>query len=125
MSLRPHPRRPRGLTLIECMMLMVVMSVVVVGTGVALQSLVKVPTGNNRALVVSNLMSDKMERLKALGFTALSATASGSDSVTVDNVAYTRTWTITANPGGTYDANFIQITVTIGNRSIVSAVCKQ
>jgi hypothetical protein len=107
------------------MMLMVVMSVVVVGTGVALQSLVKVPTGNNRALVVSNLMSDKMERLKALGFTALSATASGSDSVTVDNVAYTRTWTITANPGGTYDANFIQITVTIGNRSIVSAVCKQ
>lgn len=117
--------RPRGVTLVEALMLMVVMSVVVVGTGVALQSLIKVPTGNNRQLVINNLLTDKIERLKALSFTALAATSSSSDTVTVDNVTYTRSWTITSNPGSSYDANFIQIKVTIGSASLTTAVCKQ
>jgi hypothetical protein len=123
-QLRPRTR-PRGVTLVEALMLMVVMSVVVVGTGVALQSLIKVPTGNNRQLVINNLLTDKIERLKALSFTALAATSSSSDTVTVDNVTYTRSWTITSNPGSGYDANFIQIKVTIGSQSLTTAVCKQ
>ncbi|HEY4330833.1 MAG TPA: hypothetical protein VGN88_13915 [Phycisphaerae bacterium] len=115
----------RGITLIESMILMVVMSIVVLGAGVGLQALVQVPTQNNRSLVISNLLLDKMEKLKALGFTTLSTSSNGSDSTTIDGVAYTRSWTLTTNPGGAYDANFLQITVIIGSQSVTSAICKQ
>ena len=122
---RQSPRpAPRAVSLIESMVLMVVMSIVVLGTGISLQSLTKVPTANNRVLVISNLLIDKMEKLRALDFPTLAATSNASDTVTIDNVTYTRSWTITANPGSSYDANFLQVTVTIGSQSLTSAVCK-
>ncbi len=119
----PSPRH-RAVTLIESMILMVIMSVIVLGTGISFQSLVDVPTSNNRALTITNLLVDKMERLKALGFTALSATANGSDSPVIDNITYSRSWTITLNPGSAYDANFVQFSVTIGGQTVTSAMCK-
>jgi Tfp pilus assembly protein PilV len=124
-TVRAPGRKTSGVTLIESMMLMVIMSIISLGTGIALQSLVRVPEANNRYLAVSNLLIDKMEGLRALGFATLNTTASSSDAPVIDNVTYTRSWTITKNPGGSYDANFIQITVTIGNQSLTSAVCKQ
>jgi type II secretory pathway pseudopilin PulG len=118
-------RGRRGLTMIEAMILMVIMSAIAVATGIALQSLVRVPTMNNRTLVISNLLIDKIEQLKALGFTTLATTANGSDQQTIDNITYTRTWTLTTNPGSAYDSNFIQISVSIGNQTITTAVTKQ
>ena len=123
--LRHAPHSHTGATLIEAILLIVILSIVVVGTGIALQSLLRVPTANNRVLVVANLLIDKMEKLRALDFATLSATSNGSDSPVIDNVTYTRSWNIKSNPGNAYDANFIQIIVTIDTQSLTTGVCKQ
>ncbi len=117
--------RRRAVTLLESMLLMVVLSIIVLGTGIAFQTLADIPKANNSALTVANLLVDKMEKLRALGFTTLSTTANGSETIVMNNVSYTRTWTITANPGSAYDANFLQLVVAIGNQNLTSAVCKQ
>jgi len=117
--------RRSGFTLIEAMILMVILGVVSLGVGVSLRSLISVPESNNRVLAVSSLLVDKMEYLRSLGYSTLSTTANGTDSPIIDNVTYSRSWTITANPGGTYDANFLQISVTIGNRTLTTGVTKQ
>jgi type II secretory pathway pseudopilin PulG len=119
------PSRRRAATLIEAIFVMVIMTIISMGTGVALQTLARTPAAANRTLATSNLLIDKMEQLRALGFTALSTASNGSDSPTADGITFARSWTILANPGGKYDANFIQLTVTIGNQNLISAVCKQ
>lgn len=117
---RPYSRH-RGLTLVEALIVMTIMSIIAVAAGVALQSLARVPERNDDQLVVSNALVDKMEQFRGMTVPALLAAPSGSDTSPVNNLA--RSWTIVkADPklGSSPQNDFVQITVTCGGRSLTS-----
>ena len=119
-ELRKHRRR-RGFTLIEAMFLMTIMSVVALAAGVSLQSLARVPQRNDDQLAIANALVDKIEQLRGTAFPSLTVGSSLSDTVTLNNVLYTRSVNIAlvdATGGSSPDADFKQITVTINNRTL-------
>jgi prepilin-type N-terminal cleavage/methylation domain-containing protein len=116
--------RRRGFTLIEAMMLMTILSIVALAAGVSLQSLTRVPQKNDDQLKIANALIDKMEQLRGTAFASLTV-GSSSDTVTISNTPYTRSWTIAladANGDGTNDSDFKQITVTVNSRSLMCYV---
>lgn len=109
------------------MFLLTIMGIVGVAAGVSLQSLTRMPQKNDEQLCIANALSDKMEALRGTDFTSLTVGTSLSDSVTINNTSYSRTVTIAladANGDGSADSDFKQITVTIGNRSLICFVVK-
>ena len=60
--------RHSGLTLLEAMVVMVVLSVVAVGVAVGLQSLVRVPVANDRVLAISTELNSEVENWRAVSW---------------------------------------------------------
>jgi Tfp pilus assembly major pilin PilA len=111
----------RGLTLVEAMFLMVIMSIVAVGAGIGLQSVAKVPTATDLVLATDNAILSTIEQWKSKPW---ASQVSQSDTVTVNNKSLARTITVAnadpSNPesGTNTQTDFHRITVQIGTRSM-------
>jgi hypothetical protein len=116
---RPHPC---GLTLLECLILLVVMSIVTVAAGVGIQSVAKVPTQADDRLIISSKLVDCLEQLRAEPWATMSSKAASLSvtPVTVGNKTYSCTVTVaSADPDGSgTQADFRILTATIGTRSM-------
>lgn len=115
-----HPSR--GVTLIEALILVVILGLVALGVGTALQNLVRVPRATNTMLAVSNALIDKMEYLRSLPFDSLATGTSFSDTVTINGQSFARNVTIAladADANGGADADFKKITITLSGQSLV------
>ncbi len=128
----------RGLTLIEAMVLMVVMSIVSVGVSVGLQSAVRIPEGSDRILAVSGELTSELENWRAVAWTGstwpTTLPYSASDTVTLSiggqSITYNRTTTIkiwdpndiTGNSSPQVD--FVQVRITIDSQSTTAYLTK-
>jgi prepilin-type N-terminal cleavage/methylation domain-containing protein len=106
-----QPRASRNaFTLLECMIVMTILSIMALGAATGLGSLCHVPNQNDNQLVASRQLIDRMEQLRGTAFGDLASGSSGGI-----------TWTVTpADPtGGTNpQADFVQVTVTNGSRCV-------
>jgi hypothetical protein len=112
-------RRPRALTLIECMLLVVFLGIISLGFGVGMQSISHVPDGVDQRLALHTCLVEKMEDLLSLDFPTLAANSGLSDTVPYQGRSFPRTVTVAAiDADGISGANadFIEITVTIGDQ---------
>jgi type II secretory pathway pseudopilin PulG len=128
-------RRVGGLTLIESMLLLVIMSIVAVAAGIGLQAVAKVPVQTDLQLATNNAMIDALEHYKAqvaAGNITASATAY-EDNVTLNTLSYKRSVTVeNASPtDGTDPAafastqtDFFRITVSLNGQSMRCYVAK-
>jgi hypothetical protein len=112
---------------LECVILLVTMSVVAVAAGVGLQAVAKVPTQSDEHLVINSELIDRMEQMRATAWDSMAAKATSlSGNVTVG----TRTHACTVSAvsadadGGGVDTDFRTITVTIGTQSMSLYVTK-
>jgi prepilin-type N-terminal cleavage/methylation domain-containing protein len=118
------PGRPRraGLTLLECMIVLVVMSIVAVAAGVGLQGVAKVPTQTDDRMVINFKLIDCLEQMRCEPWaTMASKAASLSTNVTVGSKVYPRVVTVAnddADGDGNADSDFRKITATIGSESM-------
>ena len=120
-----NPRRcPKGFTLIEALILLVVLSIVAIAAGAALTRLADNPEGNDFQLAVNTAIVSKMEEGVPSAFTSLTVGTSLSDTCTINGTSYPRTVTIAqANPnGGGNVSSFLQITVAVNGKSITTLV---
>jgi hypothetical protein len=109
------------LTLLECVILLVTMSIVAVAAAVGLQSVAKVPAQSDDRLVINSKLIDCLEQMRAEPWSTMSAKAASlSGNVTVRNKVYTRQVSVTAEDadGGGVDSDFRRITATIGSHSM-------
>jgi type II secretory pathway pseudopilin PulG len=113
----------RGLSLLESLMLVVILSIVAAGAGQSLMAITKIPTQADASLVEENTLVSKLEQMRSVGFdnltigTAITPYSDGSVSV---DVAY-------ADPAGGASANvnWKQVTARLANgRQLVMTVCK-
>ena len=58
-------RHRQGLTLVEAMLLLVIVSIVAVATGVGLQAVVKVPDTTNDMMTINNTLVNVLEQMEA------------------------------------------------------------
>jgi len=106
----------RGLTLIECIIVVTVLGVVAVGAGVGLQAVAKTPSQADQQLAVSNALMHGVEVTLAQPWASMT---SGTSTVQIYGVNYTRTITVAdANPQsndgtGTTRTDFRRITVSL------------
>ena len=118
--------RNSGFTLIEAIMLMVIVGIVGLASGIGLQAFAKTPTQTNQPLALNAECVSRMEQMRATDFASLSTKASTlSGNVTINGTAYTCSVAVAnadADGDGTVDADFAQITVTIGGRSLTCYV---
>jgi prepilin-type N-terminal cleavage/methylation domain-containing protein len=123
--------RRRGLTLIESMLAMVILSIVGVGAGVGLQSSVGASSAVEDKLWASAQLSAKVESLRDTAYASLLSGATTSD-VDRNGATYTITWTVleidpaspTSSPAvAKAGSGLKQITVSIsGSRNAQSLV---
>jgi len=120
-------RHSRGLTLIEAMLLVVILSIVAVAAGVGLQAVAKVPAQTDRALAINNALVDTLEQWRAKPWASMVTPL--PDTVIINSKPYTRTITIEdADPTATNDpatftpanvkTDFRRITVTINGQTM-------
>jgi hypothetical protein len=118
------PGRPRhaGLTLLECMILLVVMSIVAVGAGVGIQSVAKVPTQADERLVINSKLVGCLEQLRAEPWALMTTKAAtlSATPVTVGNKTYSCNVTVApADPDGNgAPGDFRILTATIGTQTL-------
>ncbi len=86
-------RRHRGFTLIEVLISMTIFSIAILGLAIGAGSVMRANQTSYFSTIAVNLGQDKLEELKANPATL----ASDSDTDTIDNVIFTRTWTVTPN----------------------------
>ncbi|MEI8197950.1 MAG: hypothetical protein WCI73_18815 [Phycisphaerae bacterium] len=116
------PQRRRGLSLIECLMLVIILGIIGGGAGQALLAVAKVPAQTNNTLTEEMAVVSKMEQMRSVSFANLplgTAVSPYSDNVLVD-VAY-------ADPtgGNSPSTNWKQVTVRIpGGRQLVTMMSK-
>src|SRR4051812_2134780 len=65
MRMRRQPSHPYGLTLVEAMLLLTIVSIIAVAAGVGLQAVVKVPAKTDETMAVNNMLVSVMEQTKA------------------------------------------------------------
>jgi type II secretory pathway pseudopilin PulG len=117
-----QPKR-RGITLLESLVLVVILSIVATGAGQSLLAITKIPTQTDAMLVEENALVSKMEQMRSVSFDNLTigtAVTPYSDEKTTVDVAY-------GDPagGGSPNMNWKQITVRMANgRQLVTMVCK-
>src|SRR4051812_16312901 len=116
--------KARGLTLIEAILLVLVMSIVSLGASIGLQSVAKVPTQADLPLALNAAALDRMEQMRATPWAGLAAKATAltntSPGILINGKYYSCTVTATAADadGGGNDADFMQITVTVGGKTL-------
>jgi type II secretory pathway pseudopilin PulG len=115
--------RRRGLSLLESLLLVTILSIVAVGAGQSLQAVTKIPSQTDASLAEENLLVSKLEQVRSVSFDALpigtAVTPLSDESVSVD-VAY-------ADPAGgaTPNPSWKQVTARLaGGRQLVMTVCK-
>jgi type II secretory pathway pseudopilin PulG len=91
-------KHPRGLNLIEAMILLLVVSIVAVATGVGLQAVAKVPQITDDIMAVNNVLTNVTEQVRGNVIASWPTTTystglivngtSYSPSVTINNTAY-------------------------------------
>lgn len=117
-------RTSRGFTLLEAIILIVVLSIIAVGMGTALQAIARTPTEADAQVAIGNALTDRMEALRGTAFDSLSV-GTTNDEVTINGTAYTRTATVAlfdADGDGTADADCKQLTVTMGGQTVRTLV---
>jgi type II secretory pathway pseudopilin PulG len=113
----------RGISLLESLMLVVILSIVAVGAGQSLQAVTKVPRQTDVSLTEENALVSKLEEIKSASFDDLAvgtAIAPYSDGTVSVDVAY-------ADPAGgaTANMNWKQVTVRLeSGRQLILTVCK-
>lgn len=96
---RTHARR--GLTLVEAMLLVVIMSIVAMGAGIGLQAVAKVPTEADKTMAINAKLVDTLETWKSKSWSSM---ASGGGTVTVNGKGYELKVTVeNADPTATTD----------------------
>jgi hypothetical protein len=116
-------RQPRGLSLAECLMLMVVMAITGAGTGTVLSSIAKIPTQTNTNFQEGTSLVSKMEQVRAANFDALPVGTAVSPYT--DNGVYVDIALADPSGGATPNANWKKITVRLANgRQLQMMVCK-
>ncbi len=119
-------RRPRGLSLVECIILMVVFSVVAVAAGVGLQSVSKSWSAVDDKLWTSQQIISKMESLRDTAYASLVSGTSTSDA-NYKGTTYTITWTVTeidptkptqSPPASKNNSGLKQLTVSMNGQSL-------
>jgi hypothetical protein len=107
------------------MVLIVIMGIVSLGFGIALQSSARVPPGVDQRLAIHSFLVDKMEDLMSLDFATISANSGLSDTVTVGSQTFARTVTVTpidADGINGVDNDFLEIKVTINNQFLKTRI---
>jgi prepilin-type N-terminal cleavage/methylation domain-containing protein len=94
----------RGFTLIEILIAIFILSVVLLSLSSMVYSIMRSNSLSKETSTATTLMQDQMERLKN---TALTSLTSGTDSVSLGNITYSRVWSLTSA------ANIRTITVTV------------
>ena len=112
-----NKRHSRGLTLVEAVLLLVIVSIVAVAAGVGLQAVAKVPGETDDTMGMENVMVNVVEQTKA---TLQKSWPSGnpvtfSSSLLVNGVSYGPT-TITVNTTATSSPTTVTTTLSINNR---------
>jgi hypothetical protein len=118
-------RIPKGVTLLECMLLVVILGIVFLGFGIALQSSARVPVAADQRLTIHTLLVDKMEDLASLDFATIAANAGLSDAVSVNGQNLPRTVTVTpidADGINGVDNDFLEVTVAIADQYLKTRV---
>jgi Tfp pilus assembly protein PilV len=118
-------RASRGISLMECMLLVVILGIVSLGFGIAMQSSARVPAGVDQRLAIHTLLVDKMEDLASLDFATIAANTGLSDTVTVSGQTMARTVTVAALDAdgiNGVDNDFLEVTVTIGGQYLKTRV---
>jgi|WetSurMetagenome_2_1015567.scaffolds.fasta_scaffold1122720_1 hypothetical protein len=119
-------RRTRhGVTLVECILLVVLLGIVSLGFGVALQSSAHVPDGVDQRLAIHSFLVEKMEDLASLDFATVAANSGLSDTVTVNGQSLARTVTVAAVDADGIngaDNDYVEVTVTIGSQYLKTRV---
>jgi hypothetical protein len=114
------------LSLIECIVLMVVMSIVSVGAGVGLQSVSRSWGGVDDKLWTSQQLISKMESLRDTAYASLASGSSTSDA-NYKGTTYTITWTVTEidpakptqyPPAAKANSGLKQLTVSMNGQSL-------
>lgn len=126
---RCGPRRlqPRGLLLIEAILLMVVLSILAVGMGYCLLGADANTPQNDQALAIDMALQSKMEYMEGQAFGKLvdgSPSTTFSDTVTLGGKTYSRLVNISdaAPNGGSGVATYKMIQVQIGGNSLYTLV---
>ena len=120
----------RGFSLMEVLLLLVILGIVGVAAGTAIQAVAKSPGNNDVAFQIEIQLLSKMEQIRALSFDSIatgSPNAALSDTVTIGSTQYPRTVTVAladANGDGNADATFKSITVTCGGQTVVTLISR-
>lgn len=117
----------RGITLIEAILMVVVLGIVSLGFGIALQSSVKIPSGVETRLATHTFLVEKLEDLMSQDFSILAANSGLSDTVTVNGRTLARTVSVAQIDGdgnGSPDSDFLEVTVAINGQALKMRVTK-
>ena len=123
-------RASRAFSLLEVLILVVVLAIVGVAAGRALQNLAYTPVKADQTFQIETQLVSKMEAIRSMPFDTIvvgSPNATLSDIITVGSSNYQRTVTVAladGNGDGLADATFKQITVTCGGQTISTYVEK-
>jgi hypothetical protein len=118
-------RRSQGLTLLECMLLVMLLGIISLGFGIALQSIAHIPDGVEQRMAIHTLLVDKMEDIMSQDFAIIAANSGLSDTVTVQGQSVARSVTVAAvdaDGTGSVDADFVEVTVSIADQSLKTRV---
>lgn len=103
----------RGFTLVEVLLGVVLLGALFAPLVAALSGSLTAVEAREKDTRALYLAQGRMEELLARDFDSLTPGSSLSDWVTLPDSVY-RAVSITANPGGSFDANLKKITVTVG-----------
>jgi prepilin-type N-terminal cleavage/methylation domain-containing protein len=133
-------RRRRGLTLLECLIVLAVMSIVAVGVGWGMQAMTGGARANDQDEVVSTEVTSELEKWRTTPFATLATLAAGAGTTTSDtvslsvaggSVSFPRKVVIAQmdpnNPAtnASPQADFVQVQVTIATRTQALWVTQQ
>jgi len=121
---------PRGFSLLEVLVLVVVIAIVGAAAGRALQTVARTPVLTDQTFQLETQLISKMESIRAMTFDNIavgSPNSTLSDIVTVSGTTYQRIVTVAladANGDGSAEATFKIITVTCGGQSISTMITR-
>jgi prepilin-type N-terminal cleavage/methylation domain-containing protein len=98
----------KGFTLIEVLIAVILLAVALIGLASVTTTVIKGNSFSQTLTTATTLAKDKLEDLKTIEYRFLPTTA-GSDTKTMDNLNYARTWTVGAE---TNNRKTVSVTVT-------------